>query len=337
MKIFYKTRLFSVFFLLLGCATPAKTFAVDLGQIETELKTTGAKGWIHGSVESQNLYVFTYRDPKHFFDYVELSLTTEDPVILKKFAELARHDQVLVKGSYLKLPNVPQKHIQVTSIELLKKYESSQPSDPYQHHVQIPGDLLNRNTETFLVHAVAAGGAILVVEYQDAVLPIFVKNTELTKNLYRGDVVQLSFSIQRNPQEPVHLKLNESAPEAVKVIESIVALNGKEASAQGKLILFPKSPEISLNVFAVEAAMPAKLMRQYTLVNFDDPAVFNAILKKCQAAWDKFPGEYVNGRNKLVSKHIQVKVKGVYNEVDRSQANAQILIKSADDLEIIEN
>jgi hypothetical protein len=337
MKNFVKVLNLSMIVLLFSCATSHKTFAVDLNQVETELKGAGAVGWIHGSVESQGIYVFTYRNPTNFFDYVEMSLTSSDPAIQKQFASLSRHDQVRVKGDYLPMPTVPQKHIGVTSIELVKKYDSGYAVDPYQHQVKIPDALLNLTTATFLVHAVAAGGAILVVEYQDAVLPIFVKNTTLTQNLYRGDIVTLNFKIQAYPNEPVHLNLNETAPDAVKVLDSILALHQKPADIQGSLILFPKSPEITLNVFAVQAQMPASLMRQYTLVNMDDPQVFNDILKKCQAAWDKYPGQYVNGRNKLVSKRLQVKVKGVFNEVDPSQSNAQILIKSADDVEIVEN
>ncbi len=309
--------------------------AVDLAQIEAELKGAGATGWIHGSVESQNLYVFTYRNPANFFDYVEMSLTTKDQAIQKKFASLARHDQVVVKGSFLDI-KVPQKHIDVTSIDLIKKYQSSEAVDPYQHQVKIPDELLNVNSATFLVHAVAAEGQILVVEYKDAILPIFVKNGALAKDLYRGDLVQLSFKIRKDPDQPVHLKLNEADPKAIQVLESIRALDQKPASVQGALILFPKSPEISLNVFSVEQTLPAGLRRQFTLVNFDNPEVFNQIIQKCQKAWDQHPGEYVNGRNKLVSNRLQVKVIGTFNEVSPSQANAQVLIKSIDDLQIID-
>jgi hypothetical protein len=325
-----------VFSVLLSTSCASKSYAVDLNQVESQLKGAGVVGWIHGSVESQGIYVFTYRNPQNFFDYVEMSLTTTDPVIQKKFADLSRQDQVNVKGSFLPIP-VPQKHIDVTSIDLVKKYNSGYATDPYQHQVKIPDDLLHQTTATFLVHAVAAGGSILVVEYQDAVLPIFVKNANLTKNLYRGDVVSLSYGIQSYPNQPVHLTINESATGAVTVLDSIAALNGKPASIQGRLILFPKSPEIKMNIFAVEAPMPAKLLRQYTLANLDNPQVFNDILLKLQAAWDRHPGAYVNGRNKLVSRGIQVKVTGTYNEVDPSQANAQIILKSADDITVIEN
>jgi hypothetical protein len=326
------TLLLSIISAFLG----ATSFAVDLNQIETELKSAnGAVGWIHGSVSEQGLYVFTYRSPTNFFDFAELSLTTTDAAIQAKFATLARHDQVRVKGSFLQIP-VPQKHIDVTSIELLKKYDSGFATDPYQHVVKIPDALLGQTTAKFQVHAVAAAGQVLVVEYGDAILPIFVKNGALAKDLYRGDIVELQYGIQTYPNQPVHLTLNETAPTPIKVLESIKALDGKPAAMQGALILFPKSPEISLNVFAVQAILPAGLQRQYTLVNFDDPQVFNDILKKCQAAWDRHGSNYVNGRNKLVSTKIQVKVTGTFNEQDPGQANAQILIKSANDLQIIE-
>jgi hypothetical protein len=325
---------FSLILFVVGSLFARSSFAVDLAQIETELKSAnGAVGWIHGSVEGQGLYVFTYRSTTNFFDFVEMSLTTT--VIQAKFATLSRHDQVRVKGSYLQIP-VPQKHIDVTSIDLLKKYDSGYPSDPYQHQVQIPSGLLGQTSAIFEVHAVAAAGQILVVEFQDAILPIFVKNGALAKDLYRGDIVQLNYGIQAYPNQPVHLTLNETAAQPIKVLDSIKALDGKPASVQGALILFPKSPEITLNVFAVQANMQSNLQRQYTLVNFDDPQVFNDILKKCQAAWDRHGLDYVNGRNKLVSKKVQVKVTGTFNEQDPGQANAQILIKSANDVQVIE-
>ena len=100
--------------------------------------------------------------------------------------------------------------------------------------------------------------------------------------------------------------------------------------------MFPKSPEIQFNVFAVQQPLPSGLTRQYTLVNMVDPGVFSQIRAKLQKAWDSYPKSYVNGRNKLVSTKIQVKASGVINDVDPSQANPQILLKSADDIQIIE-
>jgi hypothetical protein len=311
------------------------SFAVDFTQIEKDLKGDGLVGWIHGSVEVQNLFVFTYRNPEDFFDYVQMSLVSEDPAMLKTLATFSRNDKVKIKGSFLENPS-PQKHILVSAAEMVKKYDSGYPSDSYDRVAKIPDDLLNKTTATFLVHAVAEEGQILVVEYKDAILPIFVRNGELTKNLFRNDIVQLNFKIQSYPDQPVHLRVNESVPDAVKVIQSAKAMNGTEGSITGALVLFPKSPEISFNVFAVEELLPEGLKRQYTIVNFEDMDLFTKMREKLQAAWDKYPGQYINSRNKLVSTHVKVKVSGVFNEVSASQANPQILFTTLDDVQIIE-
>ena len=175
-----------------------------------------------------------------------------------------------------------------------------------------------------------------MADYKDAVVPIFVHNGELTKGLYRNDVVKLTFNIQEYPDRPVHLNLDETASKPVEVIDSVKALHGKPASVEGALILFPKSPEIIFNVFAVQDVLPSGVKRQYTLVNMDDPAVFRQIREALQKAWDRHPGEYVNGRNKLVSTRVRVKVTGTFNEVDPGQANAQILLPSVTSVQIIE-
>ncbi|MGZ3706939.1 MAG: hypothetical protein ACXVA8_13000, partial [Bdellovibrionota bacterium] len=112
-------------------------------------------------------------------------------------------------------------------------------------------------------------------------------------------------------------------------------LHGKPAALDGELVLFPKSPEIIFNVFALLQHLDNGLTRQYTLVNFDDPALFKKIREKLQAEWDKFPA-YVNGRNKLVSTKVRVRAKGTFNEIDPGQANPQILLKSVDDVELYE-
>ncbi len=325
-----------IFFLILGMFVFQKANAVDIGQLEKDLNGSGVQGWIHGAVKEQGLYVFTYRNPKNFFDYVEMSLVAEQPALLSQLATLSRNDKVLVKGKFLANPS-PQKHILLGAIELLKKMQSPYPSRPYEYEARIPDDLANISSAVFLVHAVAGEGKILVLEYKDAVLPIFVKNGSLTKNLFRNDLIRMSFKIQKTPGTPSHLNLDESAPEPLKVIEPIHALHGKPALLEGQLILFPKSPEILFNVFALQQELPAGLKRQYTLVNMDDPELFAKIRAKLQTAWDKFPGSYVNGRNKLTSLKLRVKATGTYNVVDQNQANAQIILKSADAIEISEH
>lgn len=328
-----KTLLVLLTLSILGCSSKAK--AVDLGQIEKDLGAKGVEGWVHGAIGDRDLYAFTYRNPKNFFDNIIMSLVTDQPDIIAKLQSVGRHHKVLVKGRFLKNPS-PQKHIEVASLEIVKKFESGYATAPYPYDAKIPGDLLKAGSETFLVHAIGGDGRILVLEYKDAVVPMYVKNPELTKNFARNDMVKLAYKIQDKPEGPTHLNLDETAAQPVKVVEAIGALHGKPASFEGALILFPKSPEILFNVFAIQQELPSGLKRQFTIVNFDDAEAFKKVREKLQKAWDKFPADFSNARNKLVHRRIRVKATGVYNQVDANQANPQILVKDADALEIIE-
>ena len=68
----------------------------------------------------------------------------------------------------------------------------------------------------------------------------------------------------------------------------------------------------------------------------EEKFLFAAIRKKMQDAWDAAgEGSAVSGRNKLVSTRVRVRATGTYNEIDPNQANAQIVLPSADALEIV--
>ena len=134
----------------------------------------------------------------------------------------------------------------------------------------------------------------------------------------------------------MHLRLDEASGQAsVQVIESIRARHGKKVTVEGALILFPKSPEIIFNVFAVEDKPADVLLRQFTLVNFEDPELFSRVRAKLQAARDRFPNDFTNGHNKLVSQKVRVRATGTFNLVDANQDNGQILLQSIEDLEVL--
>ena len=311
------------------------SFAVDLTQIENGLKSTGIVGFVHGSVESQGLFVFTYRNPNDFFDSVQMSLVAHDAAIEKTLAQLGRHDKVRIKGAFLKNPS-PQKHINLTSLEVVQPYKPGYEMGRYPHTAKIPEELKGKGHAKFLVHAMAGEGHILVLEFKDSLVPVFARNVNFVKDLYRNDLIELSYLDQDFPEAPTHLKLNESIPQPIKVLESIKAIHGKPGSIEGALVLFPKSPDIIFNVFAVEQLLPAGLRRQFTLINFENPEVFKKMREKLQAAWNRHPRAYFNGRNKLISTAIKVRASGIFNEVDASQANPQVLIQKLDDLQILE-
>lgn len=316
---------------LSGCVA----MAVDVDQIEKDLGDKGVEGWIHGAVKDHDLFVFTYRNPKDFFDSIQMSLVTDQPDIIAQLQTLSRHDRVRIHGRFLKNPS-PQKHIALSALEVVKKYDSGLSAAPYEYEAKIPDDLQKSNVETFLVHAVAGDGAILVLEYKDAVVPVYVKKPSLGRDLFRNDVVRVAYQIQKRPDSPTHLVLDDNVSEPIKVLEHIRDLHGKPAKVEGALVMFPKSPEIMFNVFAVSVDLQAGLKRQYTLLNQDNPEIFKQIRAKLQAAWDKYPNEYVDGRNKLVSKRVRVRATGIFNEIDPGQANAQILLKDASAIEILD-
>lgn len=320
--------------LLLSFLVSSCAWAINPGDLEQQLNGAGLVGWVHGASTDQGLYVFTYRNPNDFFDYIQMSLITGDPAIQAQLSHLTRNDKVKVQGHYLVNPS-PQKHIQVTGLQMVKPYQNPYSPAPYAHEARLPEDLLSLTEATFLVHAVGGNGHILVTEYKDSICPIFVKSATLAQGLYRGDLVKLKFKVQEVPSQPVHLSLDEAAPQPITVLEAIKDKNGHTASFEGALVLFPKSPEIIFNVFAVQEELVAGLKRQYTIVNMDSPTVFTQIRQALQAAWDAPRNTFINGRNKLVSQKIRVRVSGTFNEVDPSQANPQILVTDVSSVQII--
>ena len=314
--------------LLTACTSlPAK--------LERELAAGSAvEGEVHGAYPELDLYVFTYRQPGNFFDFVEVSLVAPTPELGAQLAALRRHDRVRIQGAIMDNRS-RQPHVELRSLEVVRTYEASPPIPRYEHEASIPDDLRGKDDELFLVHAVIADGAVLVVEHEDVVLPVYVTRPELTRDLARNDVVRLSYEIRSRPDRPVHLELRD-VERPVEVVESVTALHGKPAAVEGALVLFPQSPQVRFNVFAVLQELPGNTQRQYTLVNFDDPTVFEAIRTKLQNAWDAAgPDSAVSGRNKLISTKVRIRATGTFNQIDPNQANAQIVLAGPDSIALL--
>jgi hypothetical protein len=292
------------------------------------------EGEIHGAYPDLDLYVFTYRNPDDFFEFVEVSLVAPTPELGAQLAALRRHDRVRIQGAVMDNRS-QQRHVELRSVEVVSQYEASPPIPRYEYEASIPDDLRGKESELFLVHAVNAGGAVLVVEREDVVLPVFVRRPELTRALARNDVVRLFYEIRSRPDRPVHLELRD-VERPVEVVDSVTALHGRPASVEGPLVLFPRSPQVRFNVFAVLQELPGDTQRQYTLVNFADPAVFETIRTKLQNAWDAAgPSAATSGRNKLISTEVRVRATGIFNQIDPNQANAQIVLDGPDAIEIL--
>ena len=304
-------------------------------KLEREIQSgRTVEGEIHGAFPDLELYVFTYRNPKNFFEFVEASLVAPTAELAAELAALRRHDRVRIQGGMMDNRS-NQLHVELSALEVVTKYEASPPIPSYEYQTSIPDDLRDKDSELFLVHAVSAGGSVLVVEHEDVVLPVYVSRPELTRDLARNDVVRLFYEIRSRPDRPVHLQLQD-IEQPVEVVESVTTLHGQPASIEGPLVMFPRSPQVRFNVFAVLQELPGKTQRQYTLVNFDSPEVFETIRMKLQDAWDAAGSDSaVSGRNKLISTKVRVRATGTFNQIDPNQANAQIVLTGPEAIEVL--
>ena len=308
---------------------------VDYQALGDQLQGEGLVGWMHAVVPEQGLYVFTWRDPKTFFTSAEFPLVSHIPGMMDRIKALHRHDKVLVKGEFL-ANGAPQRHIYVTDITLLTPFGGA-PADPYTYKVKVPDDLKTQHDLIAKVHAVDANGHVLVIEYKDVVLPVYVErdsDAAQIKDYWRGDEIRLHYVLRSYPHQPQHLSPDAALAKPIELVHKIAEINNKPADLEGSLVMFPKSPEINFDVYALQATDANGVTYDYTLVNLTDQAVFQAIRAKLAAAYNSNSMNAVNGRNKFIEPHVKVHAVGTFLEVSPAQANPQIQLKSADDLHI---
>lgn len=292
------------------------------------------EGEIHGVYPDLDLYVFTYRATDNFFEFVHASLVAPNETLARSLRKLRRHDRVRIEGTVLDNRS-RQIHVELSALEVVENHEPKPAIPAYDYEAALPEDLHGRDRALFLVHAVHADGRVLVVEYRDVVLPVFVRRPTLTRHLARNDVIRLFYETRPYPDRPVHLELAD-IEQPVEVVDSVTALHGQPADVEGPLVLFPDSPQVAFNVFAVLQQLPGGHRRQYTLVNFESADAFQAIRDKLQAAWDASdPSTVKSGRNKLISSSVRVRATGTFNQLNPNQANAQIVVDGPEAIEII--
>lgn len=317
-----------------NCPDAFENGVMNFETLENCLKADGVLFEVHGIVPMSSMFVISYRNPKNFFETTHLSLLGATKRTRDLIKTLKRHDVIRVKGEYESEIHSPQKHVRALEIEVVKPSNTTH-TDTYQYEA-IPDDLLKMDHFVGKVHAVYAEGAILVVEYKDLAIPVFVKPqfTSLTKSLYRGDKIEVNYSLQPWPKKPTHLNLDESMVEPLKVLRSTVANHGKKVSYTGKLILFPKSPMVSFDVYAIDVDLGDAVMLPHTVLSFTDVDLFKAAREKFAAAWKAHPNGVREYRNKFLNEEVSVTVSGTYNMVDPGQANPQIVIEKIEDITI---
>lgn len=328
----------------LGPATHAKvpeTKSLSMEDLDKALKTTGLKGRIHGADPERRMYVFTYRDPENFFNNIQFSVISSKKEVVDVLKTLNRHDAVTLKGKIVDVENA-QPHIRVESIVVNDRFKAdvTAPGDKFHKTAKLPDELMKKTEATFLVHAIANEGKVLVVEYKDDLVMVVVPDNAQTKSLWRGDRVTLNYTLQEHPKSPAHLILDTSKKEPVKVEKDFSVKKGDKTEAlsfsqmhgqpivhEGLLVRFPKSPAINRDIWAVEQKASDGTSRYFTLVNFEDKDGLDRIDKHVRAMWDSTPKDAViDGRNKLINTQVRIQVKGTLNIEDPNQANAQIFL-----------
>ncbi len=314
-----------------ACESENTNQEIDMDCIEAQLKGEGLGGWVHASVDDQMVFVFTWRKPGSFFTNVQLPMFSEDPQVLKQLQSLGRHDQVILKGEFFQ-NEAPLRHIKVSEVKVVKAF--SGPSGDYEYSPDVLTEILNSNKMIAKVHIVANGGRVLVVEKEDRVLPVFNKDPKLTENLFRNDKIELQYQVRLLPQQPSHIQVDEDAANPIRVIERIEEGHGEPFEITGPLVMFPKSPQIIFNVFAVREQDSDGIHRNYTVINFEDMDLFEKIRQNFQKAWDQAKDSAEYDRNKFINRKIQVTVRGLKNVVSPTQANPQVVPSQIDDIEI---
>jgi hypothetical protein len=287
---------------------------------------------VHGADNESRLYVGSYV-VDDFFNSLEVSLLGSTREVREQLMTLGRHDTVRLWGALLDIEG-PQPHLRIERLEVVEKYES--PAGEHQHDTDweaIRAELQGKNELLVQVHISLSDGELLVVEYKDYIFPIYTREfAPLAKDLSRQDMIRIRFEIQESPGRPLHLQLREDASgPAIEAIDHVPDQHGTRRSIEGTLLLFPKSPIVRFNVFAIKYDLGNGFFRTYTLINFEDPDLFARIREKLQAMWDA--GEescVVNDRNKLSNPCVKLSAEGIINMIDPRQANPQVLLESTD-------
>lgn len=312
--------------------------AIELLDLADKLAGDGLDGWVHAAAAPFGEYVFTYRRPGDFFSHLEMAMIPANDEAKQFFSTIKRGDKIHVVGTLVNKIS-PLGHILVTSAAMVKEYKPVTPLPQYDYGQSLQGlaDELKQDDVLYaVVHAQTATGGVLVLDYKNIVLPVFVteENRETAKALYRGDVVGLAYTIRQSPQEPLHIETKAGVSNAIVTYDHMVWCNGQERTLTGELVLFEKSPQISQDVYALRNTDANGMQRNWTLVNFDDDAIWQAIKAKLTEAWKAHEDQVVNGRNQLLNPKIKVTATGRMNVVSPSQANPQIFLAGPDSIQI---
>ena len=300
---------------------------LEMANLSQELTNTGLIGRIHGAAGTSQMFMMSVREPNNFFSHREFSLIAQNSATKKVLNNLHRHDLVCIQGDLITNPS-PQKHIALNSIQVLEPWAQPKGFSPYERQTDIPTELKEQTSFIGKVHAIGAEGKVLVMGYKDTIIPIFVTETEYTQGLYRGDIVKLTYQIQEYPQRPVHLQLDTTVAQPLEVVDAIATWHEQPQTLTGSLVKFPQSPQLKFDVYAMEVETQG-IKRYFTLINFENMAEFEKIRQKLTKIWDENATTAISGRNMLINPQVTIEATGIGNIISPEQANPQILLENA--------
>jgi len=174
-----------------------------------------------------------------------------------------------------------------------------------------------------VVHAVLHDGKVIIVNNQENVIPVHVNDPKWTKSLRSSDKIKLRYSVREHDQGPPHLSLRtENNVDPVEVLDSILKLSKKgEVKLEGSLVLFPKSPLLTHDVYGLRVKDSRGLVRTFSLHNLrdeEDVKKINSILKEI---WDKKKEGFIRTTSFFYNPDIRIEVTGNVNHFAQNQRN----------------
>ena len=303
--------------------------AHDDATVQEKLGGEGLVGHMHGSFPDRKLFVLTVRDEQDFSNFRFFTLVFTD---YSAAPNLKRHDKVKVFGTLMPNPS-EQRHILVHNITILEPERHTY--NTYQHQTQLPGDLPYEGELQVTVHAVNTEKGVLVVDYGDAIVPVFITDVAAAEatltTLHRGDIITLPYKLRRYPNRPPHVELNGN----IEVLDALVDRHGLQVTWEGYLVMFPRSNQTKFNVFTLAHDDGYGVERLYTITNFLDPGAQARITKLLQDVWDKHTAHIQVSRNKLSNKHIRLRITGKISVIRQNQVNPMIIVMERDDIEVL--
>lgn len=298
--------------------------------VQQKLASEGLVGHIHGTMIDERMIVFTVRDEADFsnFQIFTLIFTQVDD----RARQLKRHDKLRVFGVLLKNPS-QQRHIMVSKFEVLQR---SPIVYDYRHQTVLPEALVGKERIIALVHAIDSEKRILVIDYHDAIIPVFVADSttlpEVFTKLHRNDIIEIPFVIRNHPRRPPHLELNGT----LKVIDAIVDRHGKTVTYEGYLTMFPDNTQTQLNVFSLVRDEGIEgIERLYTMTNFRDPGKFFRITRLLQTLWDERIASVSIARNRYNNRELRLRITGKIAVARKNQVNPMLILKSRQAIEVL--